>query len=101
MTTNLTLEHVRQAKKMTNELSRLAGDIVHDNIQEDYHYKSPVYQRIYILNEQIAALRVYMDDIEGRLEWREFVCSQLRFIGTTLIGAVIGIVLAHAYFLGH
>lgn len=101
MATNLILKNTQQAKKLTEDLNQLVSNIVHDNIiREDYHYQSPAGQRISALNEQVAALRVYMDDIIESLERQEFFYSQLCFAGTMFLGVAIGLVVSCIYFLG-
>jgi hypothetical protein len=102
MATNLILKNTQQAKKLTDDLNQLVSNIVHDNIiRVDYHHQSPAGQRISALNEQVAALRVYMDDITESLERQEFFYSQLRFAGTTFLGTAIGLIVSCIYFLGH
>jgi hypothetical protein len=102
MVANLILKDTLQAKKLTDDLNQLVSNIVHDNIiREDYHHQSPAWQRISALNEQVAALRVYMGDITESLERQEFFCSQLRFAGTMFLGAAIGLGVSCIYFLGH
>ncbi|HVV69586.1 MAG TPA: hypothetical protein VHE99_11255 [Gammaproteobacteria bacterium] len=102
MTVKFILKNAVEAKKMTDDLKHLVGDIVHDNIiREDCRSNNPVWKRISSLNERIAALKVHMDEITSLLERQEFFSAQLCFGGTLLIGVIIGLVVSSIVFLGH
>ncbi|MFT3742078.1 MAG: hypothetical protein QM752_05325 [Gammaproteobacteria bacterium] len=85
-----------QAQKMIEKLSFLVGEVFSDSTTSQYYpYDSPGQRRLSAINEEVAAVRVYVNDIVERLERREFWRGQLRFAATMAIGIIVGMVMPH------
>ncbi|MFT3742406.1 MAG: hypothetical protein QM752_07090 [Gammaproteobacteria bacterium] len=92
-------KEAQQAQKIIEHLGFLVRDVFSDpTTSQNYPYNSPGQRRLSAINEQVAAARVYIDDVVKRLERHEFFCGQLRFAATMLMGIIVGVVVPHIMF---